>query len=92
MDQWLLGAILTMVVTAPQFRISSGMLQIQATAYAFAAILADGSVVAWGNPDHGGDCSPVQDPLKSVQQIQATEGAFAAIWVTGCLGSVRERQ
>jgi alpha-tubulin suppressor-like RCC1 family protein len=61
------------------------VLQIQATGYAFAAILADGSVVAWGNPDHGGDCSTVQDQLKNVEQIQATEGAFAAILPDGSL-------
>ena len=31
---------------------------------AFAAILADGSVVTWGAPEHGGDSSTVQDQLK----------------------------
>jgi hypothetical protein len=38
--------------------------QIQATSEAFAAILLDGSVVAWGNPEFGGDGSAVQDQLK----------------------------
>ena len=57
--------------------------QIQATNEAFAAILADGSVVAWGDPDYGGDCSTVQDQLRKVQQIQATAGAFAAILADG---------
>ena len=57
--------------------------QIQATAWAFAAILADGSVVTWGDPSYGGDCSAVQDQLKNVQQIQATPGAFAAILANG---------
>ena len=38
--------------------------QIQVTVDAFAAILADGSVVAWGDPDYGGDCSAVQDQLQ----------------------------
>ena len=56
---------------------------IQATHAAFAAILADGSVVAWGDPGFGGDCSAVQDRLKDVQQIQATWYAFAAILVDG---------
>ena len=46
--------------------------QIQATGGAFAAILADGSVVAWGHPNLGGDCSAVQEQLKNVQQIQAS--------------------
>ena len=57
--------------------------QIQATDCAFAAILADGSVVAWGDPDKGGDCSAVQDLLRNVQQIQASSGAFAAILADG---------
>ena len=46
---------------------------------AFAAILADGSVVTWGAPEHGGDSRAVQDQLKNVQQIQASDSAFAAI-------------
>ena len=37
--------------------------QILATAGAFAAILADGSVVTWGDPDAGGDSFEVQDQL-----------------------------
>ena len=57
--------------------------QIQATSDAFAAILADGSVVTWGNPDNGGDCSAVQDQLRNVQQIQATDFAFVAILADG---------
>ena len=40
---------------------------------AFAAILGDGSVVTWGDADCGGDSSGVQDQLKNVQQVQATE-------------------
>ena len=44
---------------------------------AFAAILTDGSVVAWGDARYGGDSSAVGDQLKGVQQIQATDyGAF----------------
>eukprot|EP00435_Cladocopium_sp_Y103_P046371 s1557_g13.t1 len=57
--------------------------QIQATHFAFAAILADGSVVTWGDPRRGGDCLAVQDQLRNVQQIQATGGAFAAILADG---------
>eukprot|EP00439_Symbiodinium_sp_Y106_P059339 s16_g8.t1 len=67
---------------------------IQATHRAFAAILGDGSAVSWGaaadssavqhqltwgHPGHGGDSSSVQDRLQTVQQIQATLCAFAAI-------------
>ena len=43
--------------------------QISGTPQAFAAILADGTVVTWGNPHFGGDSSEVQDQLKNVQQI-----------------------
>ena len=34
----------------------------------------DGSVVSWGAPKHGGDCSAVQGRLSDVQQIQASGG------------------
>ena len=40
-------------------------------------------MVAWGDPDKGGDCSAVQDLLRNVQQIQASSGAFAAILADG---------
>ena len=53
--------------------------QIQATWGAFAAILADGSVVTWGNPLYGGDSSAVQDQLRNVQRVHATYLAFAAV-------------
>ena len=59
-----------------------GVLQIQATFGAFAAILADGSVVTWGS-GHAGRSSAVRDQLKGVQQIQATSAAFAAILEDG---------
>ena len=52
-------------------------------ANSFAAILADGSVVTWGDPDHGGDSSRVQDQLRNVQQISHTKCAFAAILADG---------
>ena len=50
---------------------------IQATPYAFAAILGDSSVVTWGRAGYGGDSSVVRHQLKNVQQIQATNAAFA---------------
>ena len=40
-------------------------------------------MVAWGHPEFGGDCSAVQDQLKHVQQIQATNEAVAAILADG---------
>lgn len=51
--------------------------------FAFAAILEDGSAVAWGNPCSGGDSSAIQDQLRNVQQLQAMLGAFAAILADG---------
>ena len=47
--------------------------------FAFAAIVADGSVVTSGDADYGCDSSAVQDQLRNVQQIPATQHAFAAI-------------
>ena len=43
------------------------MQQVQATRCAFAAVLEDGSLVAWGDPDSGGDSSAVQDELRDLQ-------------------------
>ena len=34
--------------------------------------------MTWGDPEWGGDSSAVQDQLRKVQQIEATDGAFAA--------------
>ena len=51
---------------------------------AFAALRADGSVVAWGCADIGGDSSAVQDNLRSgVVSIVATGGAFAVLKADG---------
>ena len=64
---------------------SKNVQKIRANGSAFAAILDDGSVVTWGRADSGGDSSAVQDLLKNLQQIHASEGlcsgraAFAAI-------------
>ena len=58
---------------------------IQATDSAFAAILASGGVMTWGDPECGGDCREVQEQLRNVQHIQATSGAFAAILESGAV-------
>ena len=57
--------------------------QVAATFSAFAAVLADGSVVTWGDASRGGDSSAVQDQLRNVQQVSASYGAFAAILADG---------
>ena len=41
--------------------------------------------MTWGAFDRGGDSSAVQDQLKNVQQVQATENAFVAILCDGSL-------
>ena len=78
------GAIHTFFVTAVQDQLKN-VQQIQASRCgAFAAILADGSVVTLGSAQYGGNSSSVQDQLKNVQQIQASHsGAFAAILADG---------
>ena len=57
---------------------------VSATVAAFAVFCCGGNqMVTWGSPDQGGDCSAVQDQLKNVVQVQATDGAFAAILADG---------
>ena len=57
---------------------------VSATVEAFAVFCCGGNqMVTWGRPDRGGDCSAVQDQLKNVVQVQATDGAFAAILADG---------
>ena len=50
---------------------------------ALLSYLANESVVTWGVPDSGGDTSDIQHELKGVQQVQATNCAFAAILAGG---------
>lgn len=50
---------------------------------AFAAILANGSLVAWGNAQYGGRSRALRQHLKDVQQVQSSSGAFAAILSDG---------
>jgi hypothetical protein len=52
---------------------------------AFASIREDGSVVAWGDAESGGDCSAVQHQLYNVHLIQASCAAFAALRTDGCV-------
>ena len=56
--------------------------QIKASGRSFAAVLGDGSVVAWDRrklQSCGGDCRDVEDLLKGVRFIAATDQAFAAL-------------
>ena len=59
--------------------------QARPTHRAFAAVLESGDVVTWGDPGFGGDSSLVQEQLRNVQHIQATDYAFAAILESGAV-------
>ena len=58
---------------------------VSSTNGAFAAVLASGRVVTWGDADYGGDSSSVQAELKDqvVQHIYSTHYAFAAVLASG---------
>ena len=58
--------------------------RLAATDRVFALFCCGGDrVVTWGHPDFGGDSSRAQGQLKGVQQVQATDRAFAAILSDG---------
>ena len=46
---------------------------------AYAALKEDGSVVAWGKSDYGGDISQIKDDLKNITQIFSSSSGFAAL-------------
>lgn len=50
--------------------------------YAFAALRADGSVVAWGDSSYGGDASSVAT-LRDIVSVTGSDGAFAALRADG---------
>ena len=53
---------------------------------ASATILSNGTVLAWGKSDAGGDTNAVAGQLTGVIQLVASQNAFAARWVL--LGNV----
>ena len=59
------------------------VIEIQSNDFAFAALLADGSVVSWGTYTHGGDSEDIQDQLKNIQFIASTTMAFCAVTKNG---------
>ncbi|OLQ01462.1 hypothetical protein AK812_SmicGene15784 [Symbiodinium microadriaticum] len=81
------GEVLDRARTVTEAQLRSGdvltlhvnQVHIQARKGAFAAILGDGSVVTWGKATFGGDSSAVQEQLRDVQQIHASDNVFAAI-------------
>ena len=57
---------------------------VMASARAFAIWCnGGGKLVTWGDPDCGGDSSAVQDQLLKIQQLQASDRAFAAVLADG---------
>ena len=69
------GECLTAVVLQPQLAATP-------RGFAFWCPGVD-KILTWGYPTYGGDSSTVQAKLRSVQQIHATGGAFAAILADG---------
>ena len=69
------GECLTALVLQPQLAATEG---------AFALWChGDSAIVTWGGFSRGGESSAVKDQLRGVQQIQATDSAFAAILQDG---------
>eukprot|EP00435_Cladocopium_sp_Y103_P064864 s504_g26.t1 len=80
--QLLLGAAIAMAVTTAQCAVQDQLKEGQAvrgTAYAFAALLSNGSVALWGQQDLGGDSSQVQAQLHDVQCLFSSERACGAV-------------
>eukprot|EP00435_Cladocopium_sp_Y103_P046487 s565_g13.t1 len=58
--------------------------EVQSSSSAFAAILANGKVVAWGDVEGGGEMTQgVKRKLQNVRHLQSTHSAFAAILEDG---------
>ena len=65
-------------------QLAADVRRICATSFAFAAMKADRSVVAWGDKRYGGDCIHVQTQIVAdVRHICSTNGAFAALKIDG---------
>ena len=64
-------------------QLKSGVIRIEATSYAFAAIKDDGSVVTWGTACFGGDSSRVANQLTNIDRIDSTECGFIAFKTDG---------
>ena len=70
----------------------TGVVSVASTLSAFAALLNNGSIFAWGSPEFGGDASAVATQLAAggFVSVQATAYAFAALRANGstvCWGS-----
>lgn len=57
----------------------TGVILICASPDCMAALKNDGSVVAWGHPDQGGDTSPVANELYDIRAIYSSTYGFCAL-------------
>ncbi len=55
--------IASQLSSSAALQLSSGVINIYTTSYAFAALKDDGSVVTWGSSLDGGDSSSVASPI-----------------------------
>jgi len=74
----------SMSTVSSQALVSTGVRDMFANEWAFAALKYDGSVVVWGDAGKGGHAATVANELAGgVQRVFATIGAFAAIKSNG---------
>ena len=69
------GGCLTALVLQPELAATSSAFALWCHGYS--------GIVTWGDADMGGDSLAVRDQLRGVQQVQATQEAFAALLADG---------
>ena len=62
-----------------------GVVRMEGTDSAFAAVTKAGGVVAWGDNARGGDHTGASRPLEAVTRLYSTAGAFAAVTEQGAV-------
>lgn len=72
-------------LTAAQLASLNNVSSIASTEGAYAALKNDGTVVAFGDPDTGGDASAVQSQLNNVVQLAGTDYDFVALRKDGSI-------
>ncbi|POZ60852.1 RCC1 domain-containing protein [Chromobacterium alticapitis] len=85
-----LGGWKTAAQSFPSADALSQLRDIRDVSYNLAAVAAlkkDGTVVAWGDPESGGDTTPVAAKLKDVVKLYATDYQFAALKKDGSVVS-----
>ena len=72
------------MVTAEELR---DVIHIEATSCTFAAMLANGTLVTWGDSKKGGDSSGLKTQLQNVYKVKGNRSAFTAILWNGSIVS-----